>query len=101
MNLLRARKIREWNSLDTALYDHFEKKLDLSVEKYGRGRMAGEVTRLRTQLREVEEKCVDVSISFKFFICYLINLLTFKSFNFYSIILLILIFFLRPMLNSV
>ena len=46
--------------MDTALYDHFEKKLDLAVEKYGRSRMAGEVSRLRTQLREVEEKCVDV-----------------------------------------
>ena len=46
--------------MDTALYDDFEKKLDLAVEKYGRSRMAGEVSRLRTQLREVEEKCVDV-----------------------------------------
>ena len=56
-----ARKIREWNSLDTALYDHFEKKLDMAVEKYGRNRMNVEVSKLRSQLREVEEKCVDVS----------------------------------------
>ena len=35
--------------------------------------MAGEVTRLRTQLREVEEKCVDVSFSFNSLIFYLIN----------------------------
>ena len=51
--------------MDTALYDHFEKKLDLAVEKYGRSRMAGEVSRLRTQLREVEEKCVDVRFYFR------------------------------------
>merc|ERR1711979_118562 len=54
-----ARKIREWNALDTALYDHFEKKLDLSIELYGRSRMQSEVAKLRSQLREVEEKCVD------------------------------------------
>jgi len=54
-----AKKIREWNALDTALYDHFEKKLDLAVERYGRERMAIKVNQLRTQLRSVEEKCVD------------------------------------------
>jgi len=59
---VQARKIREWNSLDTALYDHFEKKLDVAIEKYGRSRMQSEVAKLRSQLREVEEKCVDVSI---------------------------------------
>jgi hypothetical protein len=56
---VQARKIREWNSLDTALYDHFEKKLDVAIEKYGRSRMQSEVAKLRSQLREVEEKCVD------------------------------------------
>jgi len=55
----KAKKIREWNALDTALYDHFEKKLDLAVERYGRERMAIKVNQLRTQLRSVEEKCVD------------------------------------------
>ena len=60
-----ARKIREWNSLDTALYDHFEKKLDMAVEKYGRNRMNVEVSKLRSQLREVEEKCVDVSFKIR------------------------------------
>ena len=44
------------------LYDHFEKKLDLAVERYGRERMAIKVNQLRTQLRSVEEKCVDVRI---------------------------------------
>ena len=48
--------------MDTALYDHFEKKLDVSIEKYGRSRMQSEVAKLRSQLREVEEKCVDVCI---------------------------------------
>lgn len=54
-----AKKIREWNSLDTALYDHFEKKLDMAIEKYGRDRMSLEVNKLRAELRDVEEKCVD------------------------------------------
>jgi len=55
----KAKKIREWNALDTALYDHFEKKLDMAVERYGRDRMSEQVNNLRAQLREVEEKCVD------------------------------------------
>lgn len=54
-----AKKIREWNALDTALYDHFEKKLDMAVERYGRDRMSLQVNKLREQLRDVEEKCVD------------------------------------------
>ena len=33
----------------------------MAVEKYGRNRMNVEVSKLRSQLREVEEKCVDVS----------------------------------------
>jgi len=44
------------------MYDHFEKKLDMSIERFGRDRMSLEVNKLRAQLREVEEKCVDVSI---------------------------------------
>ena len=35
--------------------------MDMAVEKYGRNRMNVEVSKLRSQLREVEEKCVDVS----------------------------------------
>jgi hypothetical protein len=31
----------------------------MAVEKYGRNRMNVEVSKLRSQLREVEEKCVD------------------------------------------
>lgn len=54
-----ARKIREWNSLDASLYDHFEKKLDIAVEKFGRDKMSIEVNKLRSQLRDVEERCVD------------------------------------------
>ena len=38
----------------------------MAVEKYGRNRMNVEVSKLRSQLREVEEKCVDVSYNIKF-----------------------------------
>ena len=37
----------------------------MAVEKYGRNRMNVEVSKLRSQLREVEEKCVDVSFKIR------------------------------------
>lgn len=51
------------NYLLFSLYDHFEKKLDMAVERYGRDRMSLQVNKLREQLRDVEEKCVDVIIT--------------------------------------
>ena len=51
--------IRNWNKLDTALYDHFMTVLDKKIEKYGRVKMAAEVEELKQKVEEWNKKCIE------------------------------------------
>ena len=59
---LKVQRIHEWSSLDSALYTHFNNKLDLAIEQYGQARLQTELTKLRQLLRDVQEECVEVSV---------------------------------------
>ena len=53
-------KIREWNSLDTAIYHYFNNKLIHRIEmEYGYEKMDQDVQIFQKRLKEVEEHCVD------------------------------------------
>lgn len=53
-------KIRDWNALDTAIYDHFHYKLIHQIEtEYGYAKMDEDVESFQKRLKQVEEHCVD------------------------------------------
>nr|XP_005994185.1 PREDICTED: galactosylceramide sulfotransferase-like [Latimeria chalumnae] len=54
----QAAKIRTWNLLDVALYNHFRKKLQNKIEHYGTQRMEQEVRTLRGLIAEVTQQCI-------------------------------------------
>jgi hypothetical protein len=51
-------KLLEWNKADWMLYQHFNKTFTTKLDKYGRGRMAADVTRLRTSNQKLERNCL-------------------------------------------
>ena len=51
-------KIKTWNQVDTALYNHFAKILELKIEKFGVLRMEREVEKLRAENDKIYKKCI-------------------------------------------
>ena len=56
-----ARRIRSWNKLDSAIYDHFLKRFNERISTFGTDKMAKEVLTLRQKLTETRDECVAVS----------------------------------------
>lgn len=52
-------KIREWNKLDTALFDHFNNVLDEKVQSFGKDRMREEIEELNEKVKELNSKCIE------------------------------------------
>nr|XP_039262230.1 galactosylceramide sulfotransferase-like isoform X1 [Styela clava] len=52
------RQMREWNKIDTMIYDYFLNRLNEKIQGYGIQRMTNEVEQLKKMLQEIEEKCV-------------------------------------------
>ena len=63
-----SEKIRSWNKLDTAIYDHFLAVFNEKIKAFGTTRMAQEVMKLRRNIAAVKQQCVEVSFV-GFFCC--------------------------------
>jgi hypothetical protein len=57
-----SQKIRSWNKLDTAIYDHFLAVFNEKIKAFGTTRMAQEVMELRRNIASVKQQCVEVII---------------------------------------
>ena len=57
-----AKRIRNWNKLDSAIYDHFLKRFNEKIAAFGTDKMAREVLTLRQKLDNVRDECVAVRI---------------------------------------
>merc|ERR1711892_408525 len=56
-----ARRIRQWNKLDSAIYDHFLKRFNERIAAFGTDKMANEVLTLRRKLQNIRDECVAVT----------------------------------------
>ena len=56
-----ARRIRQWNKLDSAIYDHFLKRFNERIAAFGTDKMANEVLTLRRKLQNIRDECVAVN----------------------------------------
>ncbi|CBY18636.1 unnamed protein product [Oikopleura dioica] len=54
-----SEKIRSWNKLDTAIYDHFLAVFNEKIKAFGTTRMAQEVMKLRRNIAAVKQQCVE------------------------------------------
>ena len=54
----QKQKIKNWNQVDTALYNHFATVLDSKIEKFGVLRMEREVEKLRAENDKIHKKCI-------------------------------------------
>ena len=55
-----AARIRKWNKLDSAIYDHFYKVFNEKIKEFGTDRMAKEVIQLHNGIARVKQECVEV-----------------------------------------
>jgi hypothetical protein len=55
-----SRRIRSWNKLDSAIYDHFYNVFNDRIKAYGTDRMAREVINLRHGIAKVKAECIEV-----------------------------------------
>lgn len=55
-----SRRIRNWNKLDSAIYDHFYAVFNDKIKEFGTDRMAREVINLRNGIARVKQECVEV-----------------------------------------
>lgn len=53
-----TQQMHDWNRLDSAIYDHFSRKLDVRIGEYGKKKMDVQANELRMRSREIERKCV-------------------------------------------
>ena len=56
-----ASRIRKWNKLDSAIYDHFYQVFNEKIKEFGTDRMAKEVIQLHNGIARVKQECVEVS----------------------------------------
>ena len=54
--------IRNWNKLDTALFDHFNRTFWKRVSAYGKEKMAKEIEELNNLNSKLQEMCIDGSV---------------------------------------
>jgi len=54
-----AAKIKQWNRLDTAIYEYFAQRFEQMTVEYGKDKLAQEVQILREKLKDVEARCVE------------------------------------------
>lgn len=54
-----SRRIRSWNKLDSAIYDHFYNVFNDRIKAYGTDRMAREVINLRHGIAKVKAECIE------------------------------------------
>jgi len=54
-----AARIRKWNKLDSAIYDHFYKVFNEKIKEFGTDRMAKEVIQLHNGIARVKQECVE------------------------------------------
>lgn len=59
VNPEQSRRIREWNKLDSAIYDHFYGVFNEKIKAFGTDRMAKEVINLRNGIARVKQECVE------------------------------------------
>ena len=57
-----AARIRKWNKLDSAIYDHFYKVFNEKIKEFGTDRMAKEVIQLHNGIARVKQECVEVKL---------------------------------------
>ena len=58
VRLVDEGKVRTWNQVDSALYDHFSKILDQKIKLFGELRMNREIENLRSKNNEIYKKCI-------------------------------------------
>ena len=63
VNPEQSRRIREWNKLDSAIYDHFYGVFNEKIKAFGTDRMAKEVINLRNGIARVKQECVEVTLA--------------------------------------
>lgn len=63
VNEVGVRRIQQLNRADQKLYDHFSRKFDQAVNKFGTERMRHEVTRLRQKIRFYYNYCVGDAVT--------------------------------------
>lgn len=63
MSSVGLRRIRQLNRADQKLYEHFYKKFDSEVEKFGRLRMEREVARLKQKTHFYFNYCVGQTVT--------------------------------------
>lgn len=63
MNEAGLQQIRRLNAADQALYDHFSRKFEAAVDRFGRRRMAAEVGRLRAKTAFYYRYCVGDTVT--------------------------------------
>lgn len=54
-----AAKIKQWNRLDTAIYEYFAQRFEQMTVEYGKDKLAREVEILKEKLKDVEARCVE------------------------------------------
>lgn len=52
-------KIKNWNRLDTAIYEYYSQKFEQLTVLYGKDKLAKEVKILQEKLKDVEARCVE------------------------------------------
>jgi len=52
-------KIKNWNKLDTALYDHFNALLDEKIKAFGKEKMQAEIEELNEKVEQLNTKCIE------------------------------------------
>ena len=50
--------IRDWNKLDSALFDHFLTKLEEKITLFGKERMDKELAEFTAKVKAWDEKCI-------------------------------------------
>merc|ERR1711976_651354 len=59
ISLETAKKIKNWNRLDTAIYEYFSERFEQMTIEYGKDKLAREVEILKEKLKDVETRCVE------------------------------------------
>lgn len=59
ISLETAKKIKNWNRLDTAIYEYFSERFEQMTVEYGKDKLAREVEILKEKLKDVETRCVE------------------------------------------
>ncbi|NXR19557.1 G3ST4 sulfotransferase, partial [Cinclus mexicanus] len=54
----QIRRLRDWNSLDWALYSHFNRSFWRHAESFGMARLRREVAEIRRRRRVLQDKCL-------------------------------------------